>query len=354
MSGQWPPEWEDPDDGHLDARLPDQRHSDAEHSDLDLSEVTSFLASVHSPALPASFEARISAAIAAEAAARAATEPRAADPAGPLTAAAGAHDAKDTVRSAQPEEFAPAATAGGRTTSAGRRPRRRSRASGNAAGTSGPGGSRPGTGRRRLRMPSMQAASWALVCCLVLAGFGFLVTHSSSSSSSSTASSVPSSAASHAASSAAGGDEPQPASGLTPESPDHDFAGPQASGPSGFLVYSTGTAYKRSTLASQVRGRLAGLGSQNSTTPANSAGATAGAPAASAAASSASGGYRPPAQLSGCVAAVTGGAAPSLVDEASYDGIPAYIIAVPTEVWVVRRGCTAADTQLVARVPLKG
>ena len=49
MSGQWPPEWEDPDDGHLDAGLPDQRHSDAEHSDLDLSEVTSFLASVPGP-----------------------------------------------------------------------------------------------------------------------------------------------------------------------------------------------------------------------------------------------------------------------------------------------------------------
>jgi hypothetical protein len=54
------------------------------------------------------------------------------------------------------------------------------------------------------------------------------------------------------------------------------------------------------------------------------------------------------------VSRVTGGAAPSLVDKASYDGIPAYIIAVPAEVWVVRRGCTAADTQLIVRVPLKG
>src|ERR1700722_9903309 len=131
MSGQWPPEWEDPDDGHLDAGLPDQRHSDAEHSDLDLSEVTSFLASVHSPALPASFEARISAAIAAEAAARAATEPRAADPAGPLPAAAGADDATARFGATTPEEFSPAATAGARTPSAGRSPRRRSRASGN-------------------------------------------------------------------------------------------------------------------------------------------------------------------------------------------------------------------------------
>jgi hypothetical protein len=42
------------------------------------------------------------------------------------------------------------------------------------------------------------------------------------------------------------------------------------------------------------------------------------------------------------------------VDEASYDGIPAYIIAAPTEVWVVRLGCTAAHPELIAAVPLKG
>jgi hypothetical protein len=54
------------------------------------------------------------------------------------------------------------------------------------------------------------------------------------------------------------------------------------------------------------------------------------------------------------VSKVTGGAAPSLVDSASYDGIPAYIIAVPTQVWVVRRGCTATDTQLITAVPLAG
>ena len=54
MSGQWPPEWEDPDDGHPDAGLPDREHPDAGYSDHDLSEVTSLLASVRSPALPAS------------------------------------------------------------------------------------------------------------------------------------------------------------------------------------------------------------------------------------------------------------------------------------------------------------
>ena len=71
MSGQRPPEWGDPDDGHPDDGLPDRGHPDPGYSDHDLSEVTSLLASVRSPALPASFEARISAAIATEASARA-------------------------------------------------------------------------------------------------------------------------------------------------------------------------------------------------------------------------------------------------------------------------------------------
>jgi hypothetical protein len=353
MSGQWPPEWDDPDDGRSDAELPDQGNSDAGHSDLELSGVTSVLASVNRPALPSSFEARISAAIAAEAAARAGTEPgAAADPAALLTAGAGADDAKDTVRSAKPEGFSPAATAGGPSTPAGRRPRRGTRGSRSATRASGPGDSRPGSGRRRLRMPSMQAASWVVVCVLVVAGFGFLVTHSSESSSSS----GPDNAGTSQSSPAAAG-ESQAAS--APFSPERPASVPEAGGAGRFLVHSTGTAYQRSTLAGQVRDQLAGLGSLNSTaTPASSDSATASAPAASASTAGPGsplvGGYVPSARLSGCVSAVTGGVAPSLVDEASYDGIPAYIIAVPTEVWVVRRGCTAENTQLLTRVPLKG
>jgi hypothetical protein len=59
-------------------------------------------------------------------------------------------------------------------------------------------------------------------------------------------------------------------------------------------------------------------------------------------------------QLEGCVRQLTGGLPPSLVDKASYDGKPAYIIAVPSQAWVVGLGCTAADTDVIARVPLKG
>ena len=89
-------------------------------------------------------------------------------------------------------------------------------------------------------------------------------------------------------------------------------------------------------------------------TPASSASASAAASSAASSSSAGVGASVPSARLSGCVSAVTGRVAPSLVDKASYDGIPAYIIAVPTEVWVVGRGCTAADTQLLTRVPLKG
>src|ERR1700722_12764042 len=66
MSGQWPREWEDSDTG-----LPDEWTVDDAGLDPEASEMTLFLASVPSPVLPASFEARISAAIAAEATARA-------------------------------------------------------------------------------------------------------------------------------------------------------------------------------------------------------------------------------------------------------------------------------------------
>jgi hypothetical protein len=195
-----------------------------------------------------------------------------------------------------------------------------------------------------------------LVSCLVLSGFGFLVTRGSgSSASSSYAASAPSS---QSASAAAGGSAPQPAAGrASEEQPANANAEPSATAPAGFLVYSTGTAYERSTLASQVRGQLGShdFSSRGPAAPGNSASATAPAAAASSAASTSGvGGSTPSPGLAGCVSKVTGGAAPSLVDRASYDGIPAYIIAVPTRVWVVRLGCTAADTQLIAAVPLEG
>ena len=66
MSGQWPQDWEDADDD-VEAEA---GQADAETS-ARLSEVTAYLAALPQPVLPEALEARISAAIAAEAADRA-------------------------------------------------------------------------------------------------------------------------------------------------------------------------------------------------------------------------------------------------------------------------------------------
>ena len=68
---------------------------------------------------------------------------------------------------------------------------------------------------------------------------------------------------------------------------------------------------------------------------------------------SASGGG-PSQALQGCVLHLTGGMVPRLVDQATYQGQPAYVIASSTHVWVVGLGCTAAKTELVESVPLAG
>jgi trimeric autotransporter adhesin len=361
MSGQWPPEWDDADDGPSDAWLADG------------STVTSFLAEVGSPALPAAFEARISAAIAAEAAARASTPQAAASVAQAAASVAadvpvaetGAEDAKDTVRSANPEEFSPVATAGGSATSAGRSPRRASRASRRAAGASRPAHSRPDGRRRRLRMPSAQASGWVALCCLVIAGFGFLITHSSSSSSSSSPYSAAAAPAASAASSAAGASEPHTSTGSAPNNANQETEpSASSSAPANVLFIETGTRYQRSTLASQVGARIivyGGLDTSGAVNPALSPPPSVAASAPASTAPASSGGVtaqkasqKASPQLEGCVRQLTGGLPPSLVDRASYDGKPAYIIAVPTQAWVVGLGCTAADTDVIAQVPLKG
>jgi hypothetical protein len=62
----------------------------------------------------------------------------------------------------------------------------------------------------------------------------------------------------------------------------------------------------------------------------------------------------PTAQLRACVLKVTGGVLPALVDRATYQGTPAYVIASSRRVWVVGLGCTAARPQVIASVPLAG
>jgi hypothetical protein len=373
MSGHWPPEWDDSYAGLPDEWNADDAH-DAEYPDQEMSEVASFLASLPSPVLPSGFEARISAAIAAEAAARsegtgwpdgAGSVDTRADGAewtetgsvgagsagagsaavgsadttiagvGPPVAGAGAGDAEITDRSSRLSGFTGGSPGNSPPASAKRGHRRTS----TSASRSRPRGSRPGG--RRLRMPSA-AMTGPLLICLVIAGFAILFAHLGSSSSSSSSSSLAEPAAQGTASAASGGH----AAVAAPYTRNNFYAGQGGQ----FAVIESGTSYQGSTLVSQVRAQLYGLRPTAQAPPALS-------PAASVEASaSASSGTNaaPPPTLSGCVSRLTGGVAPSLVDRARYDGSPAFIIAVPTRVWVVRLGCTAANQQVITSVSLTG
>jgi hypothetical protein len=163
----------------------------------------------------------------------------------------------------------------------------------------------------------------AAAACLVLFGGVYGITHLSSGSSSS-------SAASSAAGSAAAGSESSPLAGAQAPGT-HTRLQPADSVPAAaFTVTASGTNYLPATLALQVRAQLARS-------------AKTALPAAEAA---------PSAQLSACVLHLTGQLRPSLVDRATYQGKPAYVIAVTNRVWVVGTGCTASNPELIASVGL--
>lgn len=178
-----------------------------------------------------------------------------------------------------------------------------------------PGGRRPGSRGRWLR-PAMLAS--AAAACLVLFGGVYGIAHLSSGSSSSSAAS---SAAGHAASSAAAG----------AEAPVRLEPGNGAQQPATFAVTASGTSYQPATLAEQVRAEVA-KPNKSAPQPADEA--------------------APSAQLAGCVLHLTGQVRPSLVDRATYQGKPAYVIAVTNWAWVVGTGCTASNPELIASVGL--
>jgi hypothetical protein len=310
MSGHWPPDAGD-DEGAAEAA--DQHNTEAAER---LSAVSAFLSGVPAPVLPPAVEARISAALAAEAAARtAAADDAAAAPSGPSAA--------DPAPAGS--EPAPAPEAG-----AGR------------ARTPGPAPGRARVRRRPRRRRTFRVGGSLAVVCLVLAGFGFLLsrasgpTYSGSASSGSAAGSAASSAAAPEAGSEGGN---QRISGAGPEKTQPSAS---ASAATPFTVTESGTAYRKAELAGQVRAVLA------SRTP----GAAEPAPASSAAsgAAGAASGHAVPAGLAGCVLHLTD--APKLVDRATYQGNPAYVIASASRVWVVGLGCTAAAPDVTASVPL--
>ena len=295
MSEHWPPEWGDPDAENLDASElaasgPDAEQPDTEQPDTeDLAEVASALASVPLPALPAAVEARIGAAIAAEAATR--------------TERTGAIGVSATARSLSCDGPFPAAAVG-RTATA---PRRRSR-------------------RRLLSAPAIGS----LLACLLVGGFAYLFTRGTSPSELGVSSAAGSAAAApyHSANGPARpfARSPSNAIGSGEKVPSSQNAG--------FAVTESGTRYQPGALARQVRARLAGTGPS---TPAASEPVPEIAPSAA---------------LAGCVDRLTGNVAPSLVDRATYAGRPAYVIAVPGRAWVVGLGCTAASTEQITAVAL--
>jgi len=272
----------------------------------ELAAVSSLLAATPTPALPASFERRISAALAAETAARALTagssEETATGPAALGQAGADPGIAGEHARARVPAERPKAAPS-----------RRR-----------GPA--------LRLR-PAM--AFVPLVLC-VLAGFGYLLSTIGGPSNGSSSSEAFSTASPSAAVPAAGREAPNR--------------------PATFVVTASGLNYLPSTLGSQVRLEMAAQYSsssgQQSMAPSASGSASRNSFAAGSATTIPSEFGAPNSALNGCVLRVTGGVRPSLVDKATYQGQPAYVIAVPARAWVVERGCTASHPAIITTVAL--
>ncbi len=338
MSGQWPPEWDDLDDVPGEA---DQQDTEAEAR---LSEVSAYLASVPAPVMPGSVEARISAALAVESAARSGVIPASggAERDDPAQAEGGAQaeSSAQAESTAQADGTAQADRASGARVlgpaPARARVRRR--------------GARVRRGTRDTRKALGQFVLAPLAVCLLIVIIALGLSHVGSSSSSSSANSVAgapaagstfaSAASSAPASSAAGSAAlPEPAATAAPSS-------------GGFVVTESGTGYQRATLAQQAQAQVLAAQAREGG-PVALPSAAASSPAASASSSSAFT-LAPDAVLRGCVLTVTGGVPPKLVDRATYQGTPAYIIASSSRVWVVGLGCTAARPEVIASVPLAG
>jgi hypothetical protein len=304
MSGEWPPDWEDPDEV-----FPDQADQLDEEASARLSAVSAYLASAPAPVMPDSVRARISAAIAAEAAAR---------PQGSAVPVDNAQPVDNPAAAGNPPPPAGSRPPGDNPQPVDNRPAGDTSPPGAAvpARTLGPAPARARV-RRRLSARTFLVAGPVLVVCLFFAGIGYLLSRSPLDSSSSSA------ASSMAAGPAAGSAEPP------------------------FTLTESGVNYQPATLAGQVRAELTRTPSAGAPEPAGSS--------SSAARSSATAGQPVTPQLRGCVLHFTNGAAPKLVDQATYNqGTPVYVIASATRVWVVGLGCTATDPELIASVPLAG
>jgi hypothetical protein len=275
-----------------------------------LTGVSSALASAPAPPLPDEVERRIAAALATEAAPLAEAAPTAEPAAGP--------------RPSRGNGSGPSrgdASGPSRGDSSG--PSR-----GDASGP--PRRARGVRGSRRLR-PAVLVSSAAAAACLVVVGAVFLfgLVHFSSGSSSSSAASSAEAPLSAQAASPAGSPFGRAA------------AGGRAAGSAekaAFTVTASGIRYEPATLATQVRAELAAEEVGRTPPPASAHLNTPGTPS-----------Y---ATLAACVLHLTDQDRPSLVDSATYQGKPVYVIAVPDHVWVVAPDCTASDPHLIRSIGL--
>jgi hypothetical protein len=291
----------------------------------ELAAVSSFLASVPDPVLPQTFEQRITAAIAAEAATRT------------IAATESAHAATETGTAA----LSPAGADSG--------------SSRQRTADKVPGGRRPSATppRRRPTLRFRPAIAFVPVVACLLAGFGYVLSNIGGSANSSSSSEF-------AASSSASATGEVPLAGPAVSKPDAGHQAQSAAGQaSGFLVATSGTRYRPGTLGAQVRAETNAkiYGSSLQPSPSNSASSTSGGGVVSAAASSTqipTGFTYPSAALVGCVLHLTNNHRPTLVDQATYQGRPAYVIAVSDHVWVVGRGCTKSHPELITTVALTG
>jgi hypothetical protein len=261
--------------------------------DAQLAAVTTVLARSPAPPMPASLAARLDAALAAEIA-------RSAEAASPASAAA------------------PAAASPAGAPVPGRRPGRRGRT---AAGRA-PGGRPPS--RWRLA-PRLAAAAAAVV---ILAGGGYAIARVLSPGNTGTSST--SSAAAAAPSRTIAGPS---ASGRLPE------AAPAAAG---LPLVASGTHYRPGQLPAQVGAIL----KRYPSVPTRSPGAAKVGPLMASTTFP---------HLAACVAHLTGGGHPRLVDVARYGTRPAAVIVVPVpgtanvRVWVVGPGCSAQGGDVIAQ-----
>ena len=339
MSGQWPPEWDDPDDitGAADQQ-------DAE-TEAGLSEVAAYLASVPAPVMPGSVEARISAALAVEAAARSGI----AAPAGGDAKENGTAKSDGSVQSdgsVKPDGAVGArvlgpAPARARVRRSDRRERRRER---DVRKIFEP------RRERDVRKVLAKFVIGPLAVCLLVVVIALGLSHAGSSSSSSSANSA--AGAPQAASSAgAGSGKSSAASGALAPLPASSAIASASASAADFAVIQTGTSYQRATLAQQARAQVLAAKARDAgrarrhRRPRRPRRRRRGPAVYSLA---------PTAQLRACVLKVTGGVSPVLVDRATYQGTPAYVIASSNHVWVVGLGCTAARPQVIASVPLAG